>query len=307
MKLGTNTEAVLRKYLLGESSVQENDDIELWLMSDEQAYELLEAAEDDLIDDALAGRLEARDLPRFYSHFLAAPERQRKLRFSRSFGRVIEAAQKPAEAPASSSFKLLEALRYRPAFAYAAYALVLILLAGSAWSLFKVAELQRELRSATNQLTAIGRDREDLQRQLNETKTVSRNLQEQVRATEAAGTVKPPAGPLLLALSLVPGITRSSGDIPKLTLAPNTSTVQFFLLLLDDNFTAYRANLKDAEDREIWSKDKIPSTAGRDGKSVVLTVPAELLTNGDYSFTLLGLPSSGTPESVGRYSFHASR
>ena len=73
--LPTKDEAVLRKYLLGNMSPEEQEEIELWLMSNEDAYCLLEAAEDDLIDDLLSGRLAVRDLDRFQTYFLVALER----------------------------------------------------------------------------------------------------------------------------------------------------------------------------------------------------------------------------------------
>jgi anti-sigma factor RsiW len=90
IKLGAVTEADLRKYLLGDASIQDQEKVDTWLMTDDEAYDLLEAAEDDLIDAALAGRLDRRDFQLFNDHFLAAPERQRKYQFSRSFLRAVD-------------------------------------------------------------------------------------------------------------------------------------------------------------------------------------------------------------------------
>ena len=81
---------VLKNYLLGKASPAEEEEVERWLMSDDQAYDLLEAAEDELIDTFLRGKLRGRDLDRFNSHFLKAPERNRKLQFSRSLIRFID-------------------------------------------------------------------------------------------------------------------------------------------------------------------------------------------------------------------------
>src|SRR5215475_6993365 len=91
MGLKTKDEKTLRKYLLGEVSAEEQEEIDLWLMSNEEAYDLIEAAEDDLIDESLAGGLESDELDRFNNHFLAAAERRRKLQFSRSLQRFIAA------------------------------------------------------------------------------------------------------------------------------------------------------------------------------------------------------------------------
>jgi hypothetical protein len=299
--LPTKDEAVLRKYLLGDMSPEEQEEIELWLMSNEDAYCLLEAAEDDLIDDSFAGRLAPRDLDRFQTHFLVAPERQRKLQFSRSFRRVINAAAQPVRLEFPSRPGLLDFLRYRPAFVYATSALIVILLTGNVWSLLKVAELQRELGSVTSQVTELGRDRDDLKRQLEESQAATLALQ------AAIPPPKPSAAPVLLAMNLVPGITRSSNEIPTITLTSNASSVRFSLALLDDNFTVYRVSLMNVDSREIWTQSKVSPTAARDGKTIVLNVPAEVLSSGDFSFSLMGVPDSGTPESIARYYFRAVR
>src|SRR5262249_40220070 len=98
-------DAALRRYLLGMTSSEESEAVELWLMSDEDAYDLLEAAEDDLIDDALSGQLSRADRNLFENHFLAAPERQRKYQFSRSLKRVIATRNVPALlTPSSQGF-----------------------------------------------------------------------------------------------------------------------------------------------------------------------------------------------------------
>jgi hypothetical protein len=294
-------EAVLRKYLLGDMSSEEQEEIELWLMSNEDAYCLLEAAEDDLIDDSFAGRLAPRDLDRFQNHFLVAPERQRKLQFSRSFKRAIDTAAQPVRLEFPSRPGLLDFLRFRPAFVYATSALIVILLTGNVWSLLKVAELQRELHSVTNQVTELGRDRDDLKRQLDESQAAALALQ------AAIPPPKPSAAPVLLAMNLVPGITRSSNEIPTITLTSNASSVRFSLALLDDNFTVYRVSLMNVDSREIWTQSKVSPTAARDGKTIVLNVPAEVLSSGDFSFSLMGVPDSGTPESIARYYFRAVR
>jgi hypothetical protein len=301
MDLRTKDEAVLRKYLLGDMSPEEQEEIEFWLMSNENAYDLLEAAEDDLIDDSLAGRLTTRDLDRFQNHFLVAPERHRKLQFSRSCRRAVDAAAQRAPVVLPSRPGLLDVLRYRPAFVYAVSALIVILLAGTVWSSLKIVEQQRELRSATAQLADIGRDRDDLKRRLDETQAATRALQ------AATPPTKLPEAPVLLAMNLVPGITRSSNEIPTLKLTANASAVRFSLALLDDNFTVYRVSLLNADSRQIWTENKVSSTDTRDGKVIVFTVPTQVLSTGDFSFNLLGVPDSGTPESVARYYFRAVR
>ncbi len=312
-------EAVLRKYLLGDVSSEEQESVDLWLMSSEDGYELLEAAEDDLIDDVLAGRLQKQDLDRFNSVFLNAPERQRKFQFSRAFRRVIATAQpvldaSPSPHPASAWQQLRDAFRFQPALAYGICALTVLMLLVTSWSLVQVTELQRQLRSSNDQLAAVGRDRDDLKRQLDESQLTIRTLEAANSARE--GTIKtfsPSPAPIQLAanlipdirVNLIPGITRSANDIAKVTLTAKSTAAQFSLALLDDNFPTYGVVLANADSREIWTRTKLAASATRDGKAVVFIVPVEILPNGDYSFSLSGIPPSGTPENIGKYYFRA--
>src|SRR5262245_30397531 len=149
MDVETKDPATLRKYLLGDASQAEQEEIESWLMSHEDAYCLLEAAEDDLIDDSLAGRLQRREIHQFNTYFLKAAERQHKLQFSRSLLKYIDALDRPV---GSFWTRLLDNLRYRPAVGYIFAALLALMVGASGWSVLKIAELQRQLHSATGEV-----------------------------------------------------------------------------------------------------------------------------------------------------------
>jgi len=316
MEIKTKDENTLRKYLLGDMPPEQQEELELWLMSDGEAYDLLVAAEDDLIDASLAGRLKGDEVTRFSKHFLAAPERRRKLQFGRSFQRFVSStepgvtAERQAERKPSSFWAALGGfLEYRPIARYAISALILVIALGGAWSIFRIAALQRQLNSATTQLDEAGRERDEFRRQLDESQSVGERMRAQFQALEETITaLKSSSAPqALLAFNLIPGISRSSSEIPKIAITANARLVQFSLTLLDDNYPSYGAALIDANGRELWRRDRLAATATREGKAVVLTVPAETLSNGDYSFRLSGIPDSQTPESIGSFYFRSVR
>src|SRR5262244_3957 len=100
-------------------------------------------------------------MDRFNNHFLAAPERKRKLQFGRSLHRSIKArhprvldvserAAIPQAARTELSFWHAMFFGNRPARPFAVSALVVLLAAVSTWSVFRIAALQRELGSATS-------------------------------------------------------------------------------------------------------------------------------------------------------------
>src|SRR5882762_4306650 len=85
----------IRRYLLGQLNDRARQEIEQQLILDENLFEELLVAEDEIIDAYLNGKLNADDRGAFERHFLATPERQEKLKFGRSFNRYLS-SQAPA-------------------------------------------------------------------------------------------------------------------------------------------------------------------------------------------------------------------
>lgn len=76
---------LIHRYLLDELLPDEQEQVELRLLSDSEFQELVQAGEYDLIDDYLRGDLTADEATRFERHFLLSPARQRKLETARVF------------------------------------------------------------------------------------------------------------------------------------------------------------------------------------------------------------------------------
>jgi hypothetical protein len=88
---------VIRRYLLGELSEAEATALELKYFDDPEAFEQVWAAENDLVDDHAAGRLEPDERVRFDAHYLASPRhRQRSAvaqALQRSRARTVQVAK----------------------------------------------------------------------------------------------------------------------------------------------------------------------------------------------------------------------
>lgn len=74
----------IRPYLLGLIQQNEQPQIEERLLVDNEFYEELLIAEDELIDEYLAGRLSLLERRNFEEHFLVTAEREQKVRFGRA-------------------------------------------------------------------------------------------------------------------------------------------------------------------------------------------------------------------------------
>ena len=145
----------VRLYLLGLLPRERLPALEERLLTDESLYEELLIAEDELIDQYLAGGLPARELEGFESHFMNAPERSRQLRFAASLRRFgndegATAAATAAEPSAESRREIepaepdrgvetivkrdgfLSWLRARPVFTFST-AVVLLSVFGLTW------------------------------------------------------------------------------------------------------------------------------------------------------------------------------
>src|ERR1041384_6033454 len=93
MTLHSNDQTTVRQYLVGEVSDEaQRQQVEERLLTDGDFFQELEITEDELIDQYLTGALTADERRNFESHFLAAPERQRKLSFARALRKCVEAA-----------------------------------------------------------------------------------------------------------------------------------------------------------------------------------------------------------------------
>jgi len=77
----------IRPYLLGLIPQNDQPQIEERLLVDNEFYEELLIAEDELIDEYLAGELSPMERRNFEEHFLVTPEREQKVRFGRALNK----------------------------------------------------------------------------------------------------------------------------------------------------------------------------------------------------------------------------
>jgi hypothetical protein len=299
----------LRKYLLGELSETEQETVELWLMSGEESYDVLAAAEDDLIDEFIGGKLSPRELDRFNNHFLVAPERKRKVQFGQALHRYVGENSVVAPRVSIPPFSFRDLLRYRPVFAYASCALMVLILGLGFWTGFQFQDMRRQLNERELQFAA---EREDLRKQLDRSVALEQQLQSNFRELEQAVTnikLSPsPGSPgLLVAVALMPGATRAPKEIGVVDLRSNPQVAELSLKLIDDNnYESYHAVLVDDEGKELWSLDGLPAKSIRDEKVVVFVVPTRRLASGEFRVRLSGRSAANPAEKIDDYLFRVT-
>jgi hypothetical protein len=294
----------LRKYLLGQLPEEEQEVLELWLLSEADAYDLVAAAEDDLIDDSITGRLNAREQDQFRNHFLLAPERQQKLEFAQRFRSYLNQQYETSPSKAPSFFEQAVALfRYHPAFAASAALVAVTVFVGGVWAV----QLQSRLSVAEGQMAELQHQRDNIGRQLGEANAQHERIAGQFARLQTALTeLGPSLGTGLMTLNLAPSVrTRSEGNVTAATITPNTHLVRFSLSLPDSNVSTYRVVLADDGDEEILRVDKVTATATSQGKVLVLTVSPDDLRDGDYNLKVMSVVDPASPEVVASYSFRS--
>jgi len=272
-------DGILRRYLLGESPEAEQEAVEAAYLREPELFAQLQALEDELLDELVAGRLgpaQARVLER---RLALHPDGPQRLRLAR----------------------LLAARRARPAFRTPTWILAaaLLLCAGLAAVLaLRTRTLERELRETRAERLesqALGQ-------------ALQEDLQRERRAPEALVEHAETRGPgAVLRLALAAGLTRGAHGAAELRLPPETGALQLWLALDDEPRPAYVAALQTPEGRTLWRQTGLLARRVQGRESVVFQVPAERLAPGDYVVLLQGSSAGGAPEAVGEYVFRVRR
>lgn len=74
-----STSHVLTQYLLGELSTADRENIEKQYFVNQEVWEALNEAEDDLIDSYVYGRLSPHEREQFERHFLTFPQKRKRV------------------------------------------------------------------------------------------------------------------------------------------------------------------------------------------------------------------------------------
>lgn len=278
MSSDENTAQTLRQYLLGTLPEAARQPVEERLLTDRPFFEELLAAEDELIDEYLAGTLSPAAIESFTGHFLQSDERQSKLQFARAFRRYVAAhapvaaaepapepeldsplmpGPTPVPPPAADRWSLRAFFsRHNPGWAFALVAALLVVVAGITWL--------------------------------------------------AALRPRPHGPGRVVAISLTPGLVRAAGTGAQLVLMPGTDTAELHLELSAAEYPGYRADVQTAEGRTVYTAADLKPTTVEGRRVIVVQVPGEALPAGDYQLRLSGTNPGGNPEPAGRYYFRVS-
>ena len=278
---------LMMRYLLGEVSDEEQVRLEECYFADDSVFEQLSALEDELIDDYVRGELGEPQRKQFELHFLNSPERRRKLAFAESFSQYLSQASTVAAKQETWRQWIADWFDLRGATARWAFAAVFAgILVGGAWLVRQNWRLRAQLREIQAQQTELRQREERLSKQLSQLKVTPTG---RMPGSEVA---QPQPHPLpIVALTLVPGVLRSSAEQKTLIIPPGPHLVHLQLDLGSRSYESYLATLETAEGSRIWSKEGLKAVPASGGRTLVLELPSSLFGNKDYILQLRGVRS----------------
>lgn len=291
----------LRSYLLGELAEHERLRLDQRLLTDDDVAERVRLAEAQLIDEYVAGELDARTAGVFHTQFLKTDARREQVRLTaalRDYSAVSETAKAVRRPVAKRSwrerFTELFALKPGPAWAAAGSFALLVLVLGLAWYLSRQSRQseapvahQPPVNTASPPAT--------------ETPAIA-----QVPPVPSPQLKPPPSEPPVAVASfvLLPGALRGPGEMTRVAVPRGERAILRLSLVLEDPASGtYRVELANADGQTVTVRDHLKPRANGQTK-IVFEIPARLIQTGDYQIKL-ARRTDGQLESVGRYYFRA--
>jgi hypothetical protein len=129
-----------------------------------------------------------------------------------------------------------------------------------------------------------------------------------VQVTRVGNSGDAVSGTNVVAISLPAGLMRAAGsELTRVRLNSKSEIVRLTLDPGSNRFDTYRASLFQVDDDAMVSETRLrpPSSTGK--SEITLTLPAELLSQGDYYVKLQGISPGANPVPLQRYDFRVIR
>jgi len=294
---------VLVKYLLGDLPDPERERFERDYFANDEAWESLTSAENDLIDSYIRGRLSQHEQRQFERCFLQSQRRRERFEFAQLLmdptlrkgpdEAIPQSAQQKSGKPWSSLRKLAS-----PFLVHVPAAAALLALVIAAILAFQNHRLNFQLEQMKSQQAALQTEIHTV-RKIPATSQAPHNGE-----TEDALAIGPTP---TISMLLEPGNLRSAGagnthQIPEISVASG-----FVVLALDlarDEYPEYSVELQTAYGRALCMLNELQSRPiGNGGRAVIFKLPSELLSKGDYIVWLSGQAAGRQPQRIDSYLF----
>ncbi len=296
-------EALLRRYLLGQTSDADTERIDELSVTSEDVAAQLQAVEYDLVDAYVAGELTGEALEAFRQRYRAQADGRAEIRFAETLRAYQTRSQPGSTGQRRGTFGIGSMSRW--ALALAAMLVLTVLV--SAWLLIDNRSLRNQVAVAHADRATIDDRARVLQQQLED---MAKDLA-RLRATPSPvpAPSPSPAIPTVIASFVLPPSTRGASELTKITLASDVTSVRLHVPLEGDRFSTFDVALRDAASNQIvWHANGLHAANERGQRAVAVTVPANLLKTRTYLLELSGARGAGSPEPepIGSFAFQVA-
>ena len=328
----TFDQQVVTQYLLGDLPEAEAEPFDELSVTNDEFAEALGAAEKDLVDAYVQGELTGAALEQFRSHYLASPLRREKVKFAQVFQVFAEqnagtrVAGIQAESPAKSAperkgggwFAGLSAF-FAPRFALQwglTVAALALLIAGS-WLAFENMRLRQQMSQEQARHDELLQREQKLERQLEVQRSANSTTEQELARVRdererleqdlkkaQQGGIKPSSSEgSIVSLILAPPL-RGAGQVPTISIRPETNQVAAQLQLEAADYSAYRVALIDpAGNQTLWRSGSLKPRVKGERKALGVNFSSRLLKPQNYILRISGVSPNGVTEIVSDYSF----
>ena len=323
-------EGFIVRYLLGDLSEQEQVEVEDRAFSDADFLQNILAVEADLIDEYVRGGLYQNERRQFETRFLASSERRQKVDFAKALARVTgesvatETVRRPALTVTPDKWRHAFIASLRGAsmavrFSFAAASVVFVI--GIALLVAQTVKLRGEIKQLQAERRERQQNQQTIEKQFADERTrnqeelaaaFQREQQQRERNEELINELErrrdesenKPSQPTVLSFVLLPGVSRSGGALPQLTVPQAARLVRLQIgIEPGDEYKSFGVELLTQGGQHLWSQKNLSARSGRSGRVVVLNLPARLLGAGQHELALKGVTDEGKTEDVGFYYF----
>ncbi len=292
-------EILLRRYLLGLSSIDEQSAVEDLLLTDQACLPQLLRAEEDLTDEYVREQLEGPEREGFEAHFLSNPERRENVEFAQALNRYLSTrAQATPPYPAVVP-------RWRAAMEVVLLCAVVVLIATLGTMFRTTVQLREQVGQYRAKAAQAEQQAQALARQLDQEREQLAKLREDLARPRPSIH---PADSDLMAMVLTPGLNRTADHVATVNLHSGIRRLRLSLKLEDRSpYRSYRAELQTVEGAIVWSQDGLEAHRTSHNKVIEIELPAMRLTKRDYLVILSGRNAAGVSDTISTYYFHVER
>jgi hypothetical protein len=329
-------EELIRRYLLGDVTQKEKDDIQDRLFLDSMFLDHLLIIEDELTNDYLLDKLTSDKRMRFEEYFLRAPERRRRLRVSKQ---LKELASPVKDKPTIAPNRIRQRVAWKWLFLNPRLAISVIMIIFSVVLLWllrdrqilksRIAELrsqqdsqQEYLISAQQGLANEQAENQELRKRVQDEQQKVSSLKAQIELLDESQTrqtlriAKQRRSQIDNSEQLIsttkpnelwPDQTRDSGKTNIVRIKPTVKQVLLQLNLEEDKYKSYMVETRNADNERIWRKTGIKAKQISSGKALIVKIPAQILTTGDYIIMVRGAKVGDRSTRINSYQFKVEK